>query len=74
MRRRLSWEEESYLYREGEKLEDFLTAVGVPKLKVEISLVYLQDDLESLLMELGIKVLSVDRDSFLAYWKGGTRE
>ena len=51
-------------------LETFLYAAGVPRVKVNISLYTLQSDLESLLIELGIQVLQVERECFLTYWKG----
>jgi hypothetical protein len=53
----------------------FLRAAGLPKLKVDISLTFLYDDLVNL-FSLGCQVLAVDRGSFLAYWKpsGETHE
>ena len=69
-RQRLNAAQERYILREMIALETFLYAASVPMVKVNISVYSLQSDLESLLIELGINVLSVERESFLAHWKG----
>jgi hypothetical protein len=63
-RQRLNAEQERYIIREMEKLEEYLYHAGYYGRMVTMATVYLAADLESLLLDLGIQVLTVDYESF----------
>ena len=68
-RHHLNAEQERYIIEQMERLERFLFRAGFPMRKITMATIYLSADLETLLLELDIQVVSVDYQSFIVLLK-----
>ena len=66
---RLTAEQERYIIEQMERLERFLFRAGFPMRKITMATIYLSADIETLLLELDMQVVSVDYQSFIVLLK-----